>query len=60
MSAYWNPKPSPKHKPVPISKMKLSVRNVRKKKGKGKSPPLMIPGLIHLILAYEIKNGNNV
>ena len=34
MSAYWNPKPTPKHKPVPISDMKISFSNVRKKKGK--------------------------
>jgi len=34
MSAYWNPKPTPKHKPVPISDMKISFSNVRKKKRK--------------------------
>ena len=32
MSAYWNPKPTPKHKPVPISEMKISFSNLRKKK----------------------------
>jgi len=32
MSAYWNPKPTPKHKP--ISKMKLSFSNARKNKRK--------------------------
>ena len=34
MSAYWNPKPTPKHKPVPISEMKISFNNLRKKKRK--------------------------
>lgn len=34
MSAYWNPKPTPKHKPVPISEMKISFSNLRKKKRK--------------------------
>ena len=24
VSAYWNPKPTPKHKPVPLLKMKMS------------------------------------
>ena len=34
ISAYWNPKPTPKHKPVPISEMKISFSHLRKKKRK--------------------------
>ena len=34
MSAYWNPKPTPKHKPVRISEMKISFSNLRKKERK--------------------------
>ena len=34
MSAYWNPKPTPKQKPVPISEVKISFSNLRKKKRK--------------------------
>ena len=50
MSAYWNPKPTPKHKPVPISEMKISFNLRKMRKKKRKVTPLMIPGLIHLIL----------
>ena len=34
MSAYWNPKPTPKHKPVRISEMKISFSDLRKKERK--------------------------
>ena len=34
VSAYWNPKPTPKHKPVPLLEMKIShsVRTAKKRK----------------------------
>ena len=34
VSAYWNPKPTPKHKPVPLLEMKIShsVRTTKKRK----------------------------